>query len=154
MFSKKQTFNFSSLIKTTAEELFDFHSDTTNLPQITPPWIGVTIVDLVLPLKEKSEVCLDIKQFGFTTRWLMQIDELKVPNRVCDKALKSPFKSFYHEHIFTPINEDETKLEDIINFELPLYPFSLMAVPFVKRDMRKMFAYRHAKTKEILEYPI
>jgi ligand-binding SRPBCC domain-containing protein len=151
MFKKKHTFSFSSVLQTTPEKLFDFHSDTNNLPAITPPWIKVSIVDLTLPLQEKSEISLDIKQFGVTMRWVMQIAELKSPNRVCDQALKSPFKSFYHEHVFTAINDTETKLEDIITFELPLYPLSWVALPFVKRDMKKMFAYRHEKSKEILE---
>ncbi|CAA6821701.1 MAG: Unknown protein, partial [uncultured Sulfurovum sp.] len=42
------------------------------------------------------------------------------------------------------------KLIDLITVELPLYPLSIIAVPFMKYDMDRMFAYRHEKIKEIL----
>lgn len=151
MFSKQFTLTFGSSIKATDDALFEFHSDTHNLSKITPPWIGVSIVDLTLPLKENSVVTLDIKQFGLTTRWVMQIDKLERPHRVCDKAIKSPFKYFYHEHAFHKIDEKHTFLKDTINFELPLYPLSLIALPLIKKDMKRMFAYRHEQTKKLLE---
>ena len=151
MLTKRFNFTMSSTIKTTPQALYDFHSDTNNLPKITPPWIGVRIVNLELPLREKSQVILDIKQFGLTTRWVMQIDRLEAPYRVCDKALKSPFKYFYHEHSFEKTDDESTLLKDSIDFELPLYPLSLIALPFIKRDMRKMFAYRHKETKKLFE---
>ncbi len=150
MFSKKFTFNFTSTIATSIEKLFEFHSDTNNLPKITPPWINVTIVDLKLPLKEKSTITLDIKQYGLTNRWVMQIDKMQPYHTICDKAFKSPFKSFYHQRSFATINKKESQLSDTITLELPLYPLSLIALPLVRRDMEKMFAYRHQKTKEIL----
>ena len=150
MFSKKFTFNFSSTIPTDIEKLFEFHCDTNNLPQITPPWIDVKIVDLKLPLHEKSSITLDIKQYGLTNRWVMQIDKMQPHHTICDKALKSPFKSFYHERKFEKVDENNATLIDEITLELPLYPFSIIAVPFMKYDMDRMFRYRHKKTKELL----
>lgn len=150
MFSKKFSFNFTSTLETSIEELFEFHSDTNNLPKITPPWIDVKIIDLKLPLEEKSMITLDIKQYGLTNRWVMQIDKMQPCHQICDIALKSPFKSFYHERSFTTINGTTSKLSDTITFELPLYPLSIIALPFIKKDMQKMFTYRHAQTKEIL----
>lgn len=151
MFSKKFSLNFTTTIPTSIEQLFAFHTDTNNLPKITPPWINVKIVDLKLPPQEKSIITLDIKQYGLSNRWVMQIDKMEAFTKICDVALKSPFKSFYHERTFEAINEKESQLSDTITFELPLYPLSLIALPFIKKDMEKMFAYRHERTKEILK---
>ncbi|CAA6821071.1 MAG: Unknown protein [uncultured Sulfurovum sp.] len=151
MFKRKQTFSFSSIINTSPEKLFEFHCDTNNLPKITPPWIKVKILELTFPLEEKSQIKLKITQYFVSQIWLMQIDKMEAPNTICDVALKSPFKSFYHERNFTAIDEEHTELKDTITLELPLYPLSLVAVPFVKRDMEKMFAYRHEETKKLLE---
>jgi len=150
MFSKKFTFKFESTIETSIEKLFTFHTDTNNLPKITPPWIKVSIVDLTLPLKEGSEISLDIKQYGLTNRWIMQIDKMESFSSICDLALKSPFKNFYHERKFEEVDDNHSKLIDLITLELPLYPLSMVAVPFIKYDMDRMFAYRHEKTREIL----
>ena len=150
MFSKKFTFKFESTIETSIEKLFTFHTNTNNLPKITPPWIKVSIVDLTLPLKEGSEISLDIKQYGLTNRWIMQIDKMKSFTSICDLAVKSPFKSFYHERKFESIDDKSSRLTDTITLELPLYPLSAIVIPFIKRDMDRMFAYRHEKTKEIL----
>ncbi|CAA6808904.1 MAG: Unknown protein [uncultured Sulfurovum sp.] len=150
MFSKKFTFKFETTMETSIEKLFTFHTDTNNLPKITPPWIKVKIVDLTLPLKEGSEISLDIKQYGLTNRWVMQIDKMQASSIICDLALKSPFKSFYHERKFEKMDENHAKLIDLIIVELPLYPLSIIAVPFMKYDMDRMFTYRHEKIKEIL----
>lgn len=150
MFAKTSTLTYSSQIETTPEMLFAFHSDTNNLPEITPPWITVEILDLKPPLQEKSKIKLKITQYHLSQIWQMQIDQMQAPHTICDVALKSPFKYFYHKREFTKIDELYTRLTDTITFVLPLYPWSLVALPLIKRDMDRMFAYRHKKTKEII----
>jgi ligand-binding SRPBCC domain-containing protein len=50
------------------------------------------------------------------------------------------------------MKSDETHsiLRDVVTFTLPLAPLSNVAVWFVKNDLKKMFAYRHQKTKEAM----
>lgn len=151
MLQNKFTFTYQTNINTTAEELYKFHTDTRNLPKITPPWIQVNIVNLSLPLEEKSEILLDIKQHGLTLRWQMSVDKLLYPLSVCDKAIKSPFKTFYHERMFEEVDDHNTLFKDVITLSLPLYPLSLIALPLIKRDMNRMFDYRHQQTKRLLE---
>lgn len=151
MFEKTIHLDFTTKIDVDVQRLYDFHTDTNNLPKITPPWIQVQVVSLKLPLYQGSEMELDITRFGMTLRWKMQIAELNPPECVCDKALKSPFASFVHHHRFETIDETKSLLCDELEFSLPLYPLSLIALPFVKRDIRKMFEYRHLKTKTLLE---
>lgn len=142
---------FSTEIAVDTQTLFAFHIDTNNLPKITPPWIGVEILSLELPLHKGSMVELDIRRFGFTQRWKMIISELISPTLICDKAVKSPFASFIHYHRFEAIDKTKSVLNDELIFSLPLYPLSLIAVPFIKKDMQKMFEYRHQQTKILLE---
>ena len=73
---KTYTLNYSCLIEASVHEVCAFHTDTRNLPLITPPSTKVSIVMMEMPLREKSEVVLDIKRFGVTTRWEMQIATL------------------------------------------------------------------------------
>ena len=151
MFEKTVHMSFNSEIRVDAETLFDFHTDTDNLPKITPPWIKVRLVSLKLPVYKGRELELDISRFGLRQRWKMQIAELKPFELVSDIALKSPFASFIHHHRFKAIDQNRTLLCDELEFSLPFYPFSLIALPFIKWDIRKMFEYRHLKTKNLLE---
>lgn len=151
MFEKMISLEFSTEIAVDTQTLFAFHIDTNNLPKITPPWIGVEILSLELPLHKGSMVELDIRRFGFTQRWKMIISELISPTLICDKAVKSPFASFIHYHRFEAIDKTKSVLNDELIFSLPLYPLCLIAVPFIKKDMQKMFEYRHQQTKILLE---
>jgi len=151
MFEKTVRLSFTTEIKVDAKTLYDFHVNTNNLPTITPPWITVTIVSLKLPIYEGREIELDITRFGIKHRWKMQIAELTPSELICDKAIKSPFASFIHYHRFKAIDTSKTLLCDELEFSLPFYPFSLIVLPFVKRDIRKMFDYRHLETKTLLE---
>lgn len=151
MFEKTVTLEFSTEIGVDTQTLFAFHVDTNNLPKITPPWIDVEVLSLELPLHKGSIIELDIRRFGITQRWKMMIAELIDPTLVCDKAVKSPFASFIHHHRFEAIEKSKSVMKDEIMFTLPLYPLSLIAVPFIKKDMKKMFDYRHQQTKRLLE---
>ena len=151
MLERTVRLRFCTKIEVAVQKLYDFHLDVTNLSKITPPWIKVKIVSLIIPVEEGSDIELDITRFAMTQRWKVQIAELKPPGLVCDKALKSPFASFIHHHRFEVIDDTKSLLCDELEFSLPFYPFSLIALPFVKRDVRKMFEYRHKQTKTILE---
>ncbi len=151
MFKKIISLEFSTEVAVNTQELFAFHIDTNNLPKITPPWIEVEIFSLKLPLHKGSTIELDIRRFGFTQRWKMIISELVSPSLLCDKAVKSPFASFEHYHRFEAIDKSRSLLKDELIFSLPLYPLSLIALAFIKKDMQKMFEYRHQQTKLLLE---
>lgn len=151
MFDKEVRLSFDCEIEASVARLYDFHIDTNNLPLITPPWIITDVISLDLPLKENSEIELDITRFNLTKRWKMKIEALQEPVLVCDRALQSPFASFIHYHRFEAITEVKSRLKDEIIFTLPLYPLSLIVVPFIKRDISKMFSYRHQQTKTLLE---
>jgi len=151
MFARTVHLKYSTEVDTDIQTLYQFHIDTNNLPKITPPWIRVQIISLELPLQEGSKIDLNITRFGLIQRWKMQIAQLKPFELVCDKALKSPFASFVHHHRFETIDETKSLLSDELEFTLPLYPLGLIALPFVKQDIRKMFEYRHKRTKTLLE---
>jgi len=151
MLKKTLHLKFSIELKTDIQTLYDFHTDTDNLPKITPPWLAVKIISLEKPLIKGSQVELDIGRFGMTQRWKIKIVALNPPELVCDRALKSSFSSFVHYHRFKTINEYKSLLCDELELTLPFYPFSLIALPFIKKDIQKMFDYRHLQTKKILE---
>lgn len=144
---KLHTLNYSCVLTASQEAVCQFHTDTHNLPLITPPWIDVTIVQMDTPMVENSSVILDIKRYGFSTRWTMNIEKLSCPETVIDVMILGPFSFFRHERRFIAVSESETRMDETLTFALSLGWLGNLIAPFIKKDMDKMFAYRHHATQ-------
>lgn len=151
MFEKKSVVEFETPIACSQEELFLFHTDTNNLPKITPEGIEVSILKLPKQIAQDALIELRIKQFGISQKWVMQIAKYAPFEAISDLALSCPFSYFLHEREFVKLSDKSTTLRDRVTFTLPLWPLSLVALPIAKAQLGAMFAYRHQKTKEILE---
>lgn len=135
------TLHYTCTLDASIEAVCAFHTDTRNLPLITPPSIHVTIVKM-----EPNSVILDIKKFGITTRWEMALEK-NCPTSIVDVMKKGPFSAFRHERLFVAESKNRTRMEETITLSSPIPLFQSLFFWFVKRDMDAMFAYRHAKTK-------
>lgn len=137
---KYLTLHYTCVLDASIQEVFAFHTDTHNLPAITPPSIGVKIVK-----RENDTVILDIRKFGITTRWEMRI-EMNAPHSIVDVMLKGPFACFRHERVFIEEEKNRTRMEETITLASPIPLLHNLFFWFVKRDMDAMFAYRHHMT--------
>jgi ligand-binding SRPBCC domain-containing protein len=146
----KHTLIFETHMPCNVKTLFYFHADTNNLPLITPKDTSVEILKLDSPLKKGNEAVLRIKKGWLAFTWELTFEKVNYPHLIVDVATRSPFKTFRHEHHFIEVNGRNSILRDEVTFSLPFEPLSAIAVWFVKRDMQKMFAYRHAQTKAYL----
>lgn len=143
-------FEKSTLIKCSAEELFDFHTNTTNLTKITPPNIKVKLLTPDFKAQEGEILKLkSIKNF-VPINWTVKISKHERPKKIVDIALKSPFKYWEHQHIFIQ-HEKFTELKDVVIYEMPFGIIGEILEPFVYSDLLNMFEYRHTQTKKILE---
>lgn len=145
---KTHTLYYSCILTASVNDVCQFHTDTRNLPHITPPWINVTIESIDEPFVEHSRVSLLIKRFGISTRWIMEIETLQCPHRVTDKMISGPFSLFRHQRIFNPISDSQTHMEETITIKLPFGWLGNMVFLLIKSDMDKMFAYRHRATQD------
>lgn len=146
----KQRLQFQTVIQCSFQELFDFHADTNNLPLITPPGVKVEIIELQKELKEGNKAVLKIKKGFISFVWKLVFETVDPPFLIVDVATRSPFKSFRHEHQFIPLDDQRTMLQDTITFSLPFGWLSLPVVWFIKRDMKKMFTFRHEQTMKLI----
>lgn len=148
---KNKTLLYSCIINKNLEEVYRFHTDTQNLLRITPDWIDVSIESMDLPLTQGSLIVLNIKRFNITTKWVMQLEELTPFTTISDKMIKGPFKEFLHQRKFTSVSDEQTLMEERITLVLPFGWIGNLFFNFIKRDMDKMFAYRHRATKACLD---
>lgn len=144
------TYSKKTLIKCKIEDLFNFHIDANNLKKITPPNIKVDLLNDNLSVKEGVLLKINTKKFFINTYWEVKIKKLDSPYILVDEAIKSPFKSWVHEHRFTQ-SKDGVILEDYIEFEMPFSFIGNCFAFLIKKDLNGMFSYRHEQTKMILE---
>lgn len=70
------------------------------------------------------------KHFGITWTMTSVITEWDRPRRFVDEQRRGPFRSFWHEHRFTPVVAG-TLLDDDVRFEAPLGPLGRVAEKLV-----------------------
>lgn len=140
-----------SIIKCNVDKLFTFHLDTTNLQTISPENIKVTLLNQDFKPKEGAVLKLRTVKNFLPIIWEVQIDTLKAPNLLVDIAMKSPFKTWKHSHIFTKIDEETSELKDIVEYKLPFGFLNFLFERFIKNELILMFTNRHAVTKQLLE---
>src|SRR4051812_23940633 len=134
------------------ETVFEWHRDTRNAALISPPSLRVERVEGTFPLQEGDRVELVVRPRGspFRQRWLVRIAEMRAPVLVLDEMEKGPFARWRHEHAFADLSGGRTRVTDTVTFALPLR-IDRLAAPIVQRLMARTFAYRHRRSREILE---
>lgn len=132
--------------------LFDYHERAGVLKRLTPPWINADIIKEPENLQPGISAVVRLKKSGFSLKWIARHTEYKKDECFRDIQIKGPFRSWEHSHYFKKIFSDCSKLTDYVRYELPVSAISdILAEKLVRKELKKMFAYRHAITKNDLE---
>lgn len=144
-----KTFEKTSLLNCSIEELFDFHLDVGNLKKITPKDTSVELLNKDFVPQEGKLLNIKTKKNFIPTIWQVKIEKLQRPNILVDVAVKSPFKFWEHSHIFIQ-KGNVCELKDVVRYELPFGKIGELFDFFIQNELQKMFDFRHRVTKEIL----
>ena len=125
-----------------AESIWEFFSAEKNLEAMTPPWLSFHVEGKSTPeIGRGTEIDYRLKLHGIPFKWRTLIDIWEENTRFRDTQIKGPYNSWYHVHEFSPL-KGGTLMVDKVDFKLPVFPLSSVAVPFVTSDVEKIFAYR------------
>ncbi len=129
------------------EEVFAFFSDARNLERITPPNVRFRILTPT-PIEMKVGALIDykIRIKGLPMRWRTRISEWDPPHRFSDEQLIGPYHRWLHTHWFRP-EGDGTRIGDRIEYRPR--GGKIVNELFVKRDVRRIFAYRQQIMAEL-----
>ena len=91
-------------------------------------------------------------RFGpFRIRWVFEHRGYIEGRQFRDVQLSGPFRCWEHTHLFMPESPGVCILEDRVDYELPLGVLgNFLAGWFVRRKLKKLFAYRHSVTAEAM----
>lgn len=140
-----------SVIQCSVDELFAFHLDLNNLKNITPKDTKVTLLNEMFTPKEGDILRLHTVKNFIPMIWEVEIYKIVSPNLLVDIAIKSPFSFWKHSHIFTDKGDGLCELKDLVEYTAPFGFLGRWFDFFIKRELEKMFDYRHKVTHDILD---
>ncbi len=136
------------------DRVWAFYDDIGSLFKLTPPENHARIDGDPLPMRVGVIYRLLITRFGVTLHWDAEIVTYDPPHLFRDRQVdgKGPFKAWTHTHTFTALPNGRTRLTDHVEYEAPFGPFGRVAnLLFIRRELDKMFAFRHKVTRENVE---
>jgi ligand-binding SRPBCC domain-containing protein len=131
--------------------VFAFFAEARNLEQITPPWLRFELREPG-PRELGAGTLIDyrLRLHGVPLRWTSRIDEWSPGQGFVDRQLRGPYRVWHHRHSFVA-DGDGTIVGDEVHYALPLGPLGEVAHRlFVRRDLERIFAYRHQAVARLL----
>ncbi|MDB5344513.1 MAG: cyclase/dehydrase [Schlesneria sp.] len=133
-------------------EVFGFFADAFQLEQITPPWLHFHVqTPRPIALQAGSLIDYKLRLHGIPIRWRTEISEWEPPYRFVDRQLHGPYRLWRHLHTFEE-RDGGTLVKDHVDYAVP--GGSLIDRFFVRPDLRRIFAFRDQKLRQLFGQPL
>ncbi len=127
------------------DEVIAFFAEARNLERITPPWLVFRVLTPE-PIEMRVGALIDyrLRVHGIRLSWTTRIEEWEPGAGFVDRQIAGPYRLWRHRHSFRA-RGDGTVVTDVVDYALPFGPLGDLAHRlFVRRDLERIFAYRHA----------
>ena len=143
-------FQTSTPLAASAEVMFEFHSDPSNLMQVMPPTLKLVSLKTDGPAQEGRLIELDCRDWWIipmrlTCRW----KRVEPPQILVDEIVKGPFTLFIHEHRFEKRGKDRCVMFDTITYQWGHSWWGrFISETAVRIYLTTLFKYRHHRTRK------
>lgn len=138
------------LVRAPLDEVFAFFAFAGNLGALTPEWLSFELlVPESTPMARGTVLDYRLKLHGIPIRWRSLIEVWEPGVRFIDLQLRGPYRLWSHLHEFSEA-PGGTLVRDEVLYALPLDPLGELARPFVGRDLRRIFQFRHDAVARLL----
>jgi uncharacterized protein len=142
-----------SVFSVPASELWAFHARPDAFALLTPPWQVTEILEPPRSLKVGTIVRLRVKLPLLPIWQTIEAEHIEYEegHMFADRMNKGPFAKWVHHHRIEAMGPGTSKLVDSIEYELPMGALgSFAGGSFARRELEKLFAFRHKVTREHL----
>ena len=149
---RRITFVATTRLPASAEAVFDWHEAPGAFERLTPPWERVRVVRHEGGIRDGAQVSLRVGPAPFSLRWDLEHRDYQHGRSFTDLQVAGPFRYWKHVHRMIPQGPQASVLEDSIEYELPFGTIGwLVGRPLVQRKLTRLFAFRHAVTRQAFE---
>ena len=139
------------VVSTNLDVVWNYFATPKNLDEMTPPDMKFKILsggEEPMYLGQLIEYRVQIMPM-VSSRWLTEIAHLEEKTFFVDEQRRGPYKFWYHEHRFEPINGG-TKISDRVTYALPFGPLGeLVHAIWVNRRLKYIFNFRRDKVQTL-----
>jgi ligand-binding SRPBCC domain-containing protein len=134
-----------------ADEVFSFFARAHNLERITPSWLRFEVrATEPAQIQEGAVIHYRLRLHGVPLRWTSRIEEWAPDRGFVDRQVRGPYRVWHHRHTFSA-DGDGTIIGDEVHYALPMGRLGDLAhALFVRRDLERIFDYRHAAVRDLL----
>ncbi len=133
-------------------EVFAFFAQAGNLERITPPWLSFEVAT-PWPIEMRAGTLIEyrLRVHGVPLHWVSRIEAWEVDRVFVDRQLRGPYRLWHHRHEFVEV-PGGTLVRDEVDYALPFGAAGdLAGLAFVRRELNRIFEYRHAAAARLLE---
>lgn len=150
--SSAMRFVKESVIAASAERVFAFHEAADAFAKLQPPWQKSQILAPPTSLAVGTRVVLRTKVGPFWQTIEAEHVAYEPGVMFADRMVRGPFAQWLHKHVVTPRTANACTLADDIEYELPLGALGrTFGGAFARRELERLFEYRHRVTREACE---
>lgn len=170
-----QHFETSQWVPFPVELVFAFFANPHNLPHLMPAELSARIEDVRLnpppprpvaadPARRfqslaagaGTEILISFRPISWLPprlSWTARIVDFAWNSHFVDEQIRGPFEAFRHRHgVATEVRDgvESTLVTDTVDFVPPGWMFGAIANVAVRKQLEKMFEYRHKRLPEVL----
>lgn len=148
------TFHFETKLPVSIQEAFAWHQKPGAFERLIPPFMDMRVLTPNAVLKQGEHFHFLIQIFGgFPLESVHEITEFQFNDHFVDEQIKGPFGYWKHLHKFRAVGSDQTMLEDVIQYRLPLdHVFGQLLNSKVAKKLTQVFKYRAQVLKSDLQF--
>src|SRR5512139_1918720 len=119
---KTLRFQRRTRIAAPSEAVFAWHARPGALERLVPPWEHVAVEERTGGIQDGARVVLRVDAGPIRLRWVAVHHEVVPGRQFCDRQDRGPFRYWRHRHRFEPDGPSACRLEDDVEYALPLGP--------------------------------
>ena len=145
-----KTFHHSFVVDAPIDKVWDFYTDLHHLEIITPKRLDLQLIE------SSSDKIILGQTASFSSKlltrvtWDTRITTCKPYTYVDEMSNHALFKHWRHTHIFHKINENQTRVEDEVEFELQYGFIGKMFEWYALGKLNQIFSHRQHATIKVL----
>ena len=146
-------FERRSSVSVPVDDLAEWHLRPGAFERLRPPWQQVRVLERSGGLRKGGRMILSVGVGPAHMRWIAEVIDYEPGRRFVDVQVKGPFARWRHTHGFEPVDAASSRLEDHVDYELPLGATgNLLGGAPVHHSLVRLFRFRHRRTADDLRW--